>query len=285
MAAVGVLARLLSGASKAGKGVSVMGAPLRMAGSAPGLKQAATQVAKTAAPAAKAASGFKLPQPFRFAGQVLSNPAVQFGAAAASLTPAVMNMPYNMRKGILEAGPDSQGNFRPNIFEQAITGMDGDSFKSAYDQQNLKELLKDPTVRERMSLGVDAPGLGDDIASYMGSTNQAFQDALKSKKREETKQAGIDEFMSPMNQYLRGQQQVNLDREHNLRLREMENAVQIAGDKLDIQRLSLANAQNQNAANMELAKYKMMQDAENDRYRTTAGLIKGLSTLGAAFAL
>ena len=163
--------------------------------------------------------------------------------------------------------------------------MDGDQFKAKYDSQQLEKLLKDPTVRERMSLGVAAPGLGDDIASYMGSTNQEFQKLLKDQKREETRQAGIDEFMNPMNQFMRGERQSQLNREHNMRVRELEAGIELAEDKIDIQRLGLMNQQNQNQYNMELAKYQAGRQADNDRYRTTAGLIKGLSALGSAFVL
>ena len=84
---------------------------------------------------------------------------------------------------------------------------------------------------------------------------------------------------------LRGERQKDLNREHSMRVRELEAGVELAQDKLDIQRLGLMNQQNQNKYNMELAKYQASRQADNDRYRTTAGLIKGLSALGSAFVL
>ena len=82
-----------------------------------------------------------------------------------------------MKRDILSAGPQDGTKFTPNAFQRFVTGMDADDYKSAYDQNNLKERLKDPTVRERMSYGIKAPGLGDDIASYLGDTNKSFKSA------------------------------------------------------------------------------------------------------------
>ena len=120
------------------------------------VKQLGSAGLSKAAPAAAATKkgGFNL---LGGVFKAATSPVGQIGIAGATLAPFLMDLPYSTRKGILEAGPDSQGNFRPNIFQRAITGMDGDQFQSAYEQDNLEELLKDPTVRERMSLGIRTP--------------------------------------------------------------------------------------------------------------------------------
>ena len=180
------------------------------------------------------------------------------------------------------------GQYDVGILGNAYEALDSMGIGGGFfdmDQQGLDKFSVD-TNREAVKksdryLQAQAYGLegsefrpGDTVDSYAARTARGLRRAVQE-----------DDFQSPVNQQLRlDAQTARLD---SLGLRK---------DSLDMQRMgiegNLTNTRMQILQSGELEKARMFsydQDLaakrENDRYKTTAGLIGGLSALGAAFAL
>ena len=125
-------------------------------------------------------------------------------------------------------------------------------------------------------VGFRQPKPGESQASYDRAL--ATYRALPSTK-------GKQFMENPYQQYVMSQERLAQERLFNQDMRSLRNQEMSITGNLANQKLQLQLAGDANKERMYYHAQDLQQKRENDRYRTTAGLIQGLGALGAAFAL
>ena len=156
-------------------------------------------------------------------------------------------------------------------FDMSQTGLKG------YQSDARAETIRDTQLFGR------AQGLNiADAAPREGETLTVYEGRMQPLVRRAEEEAA---FRNPVNTEIRerGIRAENRDfslQEQNLGLQRMGIQGNIANTQMQIQAAADANKER-----MYYYSQDLQQKRENDRYKTTAGLIGGLSALGAAFAL
>lgn len=86
-------------------------------------------------------------------------------------------------------------------------------------------------------------------------------------------------------QRVEAMQQLELDRNFQMRVDQLNERIDARQGEQAITRMQLANVQDLNREKLDVYRQQMVQKSADDRYRTTAGLISGLGTLAASFAM
>ena len=86
-------------------------------------------------------------------------------------------------------------------------------------------------------------------------------------------------------QRLQAMQQQELDRNFQMRVDNLNERIDARVGDQAMTRLQLTNMQDLNREKLDVYRQQMAQKSENDRYRTTAGLISGIGALAASFAM
>ena len=209
------------------------------------------------------------------------NPFSLGGAAklATGLTAGgfLMGLPQAVEDNILSQGKTASGNFRTGPISSILDVLDGegDRFSQSALQGKADKLLSSSSLAStaRQS-GFRGPNAGE--------SKDAYQAAYDIYERDEKPRRA---FMDPTQQYIRSQDRARTDRQFSLDNRALDAQVMQIQGGLDNNALAMRIAQEGNKERMFYHSQDLAAKRENDRYKTTAGLIGGLSALGAAFAL
>ncbi len=226
-------------------------------------------IAKTAAGSKLAALAAGL-NPFSLGGAMK----LGTGLAAGGF---LMGLPQAVEDNILSQGKTASGNFRTGPISSILDVLDGEGDRfsqSALQRKADKTVAGSDTAIGAAELGFRAPKPGESQSGY---------DTAYATWKGKTK--GSRQFAEPMTQYLLSQDRARVDRQFSQDNRAMDlQQMQIQGG-LDNNALAMRIAQEGNKERMFYHSQDLAAKRENDRYKTTAGLIGGLSALGAAFAL
>jgi len=236
-----------------------------------GVGTAAALVGKTAAGAKLAGLGAALAglNPFSLGGAMK----LGTGLAAGGF---LMGLPQAVEDNIISQGKVN-GRFQTGPISSILDVLDGEGSRfsqSALQTKADKIVTGSDTAIGAAELGFRAPKPGESQSGY---------DTAYATWKGKTK--GSRAFAEPMTQYLLSQDRARVDRQFSQDNRAMDlQQMQIQGG-LDNNALAMRIAQEGNKERMFYHAQDLESKRENDRYRTTAGLIGGLSALGAAFAL
>ena len=204
------------------------------------------------------------------------------GGTAVTAIPGLMGLPRQIEKGILDNEPDADGEYNVNPLIRAIGGerFSQEALTAKGQKRTQKDLQRnDPAVAAREQLlGDDPIKLGETRNSYLTRTSEAAR-----RKKESNRTA---DFMSDPYQIQSTRiEQRDANRRHDEKMEALDiRRTGIEGD-IASNNLSLRIAQDANKERMFTYRQDLQAKRENDRYKTTAGLISGLGALGAAFAL
>ena len=206
--------------------------------------------------------------------------ALGVGTAATGAS-AVYGLPGMIERGILEDGINTTtGEYDVNPLVQLLGGdrFSQEQLKGKGQARDLRILKEDPLVRTRLGITGEAPVAGDTLEGYLSRTKGAAQ-TVERKDR-------LDDYASnPVIQQMNTEREIAANRLFSQDNRALDlQQLQIQGG-IDSNNLAMRIAQENNKERMHVYSQDLQQKRENDRYRTTAGLIGGLSALGAAFAL
>ena len=157
-----------------------------------------------------------------------------------------------------------------------IFDMDEEKLTKTRDKGRRKDIEGSNIYSQAISYGLTGsdPLPGETVEQYTARVARPLRQAVQ-----------MDSFNNPVNTELRLARQQAQDRDFSLR--EQNLGIQRMGVQGNIAntQLQILQAGETEKARMHAYSQDLQQKRENDRYRTTAGLIQGLGALGAAFAL
>ena len=225
--------------------------------------------------------------------------AVKLGSLGLA-TGAVMDAPGSVQKGILEGGVNpATDEYDVNFLQRMIGGnlVTQDALKSKQAAIDFKALLKDPEVAAASALpGVRAPNKGETKASYLSAVSDPVTQAKNKALSNNLQTNPLYQKMLSDERIQRARLAMESERDYNLRVDEQQGRFDLRRDELGLRRdqmegnldlgmFQLQSAQEAQKEKMYYYAQDLAQKRDNDRYRTTAGLIQGLASLGTAFAL
>ena len=217
------------------------------------------------------------------------------GAGAAGLGPG------STRETIINRDKLASGDYDIGPVGAIYEGIDtllGGNTAFDMDQSSLSGYERRGIVKdiEGSNAYSEAVGyLGADKAGILSSDKSPAAYAARLGSQVRSAKAA-EKFNDPTLTYLRQQTQLNRDRDYNLRLDTAKKDFQLAQERLSNQLMQIQGGIDNTAlqiqttadANKERMYYYAQDLAakrENDRYKTTMGLVSALGSLGAAFAL
>ena len=201
--------------------------------------------------------------------------ALGVGTAATGAS-AIYGLPGMIERGILEDSKNAEGGYDVNPLVQLLGGdrFSQEKLKAKGQQRDLVALKDKQPIQTRSALTGIEPVAGDTLAGYMARTKGAA-DKINQKDR-------LQDFATdPVIQQMKTEREIAANRLFSQDNRALDlQQLQIQGG-IDSNNLAMRIAQENNKERMHVYSQDLQQKRENDRYRTTAGLIGGLSALGA----
>lgn len=208
------------------------------------------------------------------------------GGSLVTGIPGLFGLPGMVEENIISQPKTSTGKFKTGIFSRTLDFLDGegDRFsqeglaktKSAVDFEKLKN---NTLVQERAGIvGIEPLESDKSATAFLARTKNAFD---KQRRKDESD----DYTESPAVQDAKSRLLIEDGRRYSLDNRALDVREDAILGQISSNDLATRLSHEANKERMFTYRQDLQTKRENDRYKTTAGLIGGLSALGAAFAL
>ena len=244
----------------------------------------------------KAAATKAAPQLTRFAaGPFMQNVlGIGLGTAGLGLAGAIPGYRDKVIEDMISKPPGTDGYDRGPFGINNLLMLPSREDLDAKRTDRLEDMFADQLSMMRRG------GLGDDANVNPNKTDK--QNRAKLDSFQTLALAGIQDqldeqkFLSPINQMIRANERLERDRRFRQDQQVLDQNFQMRVDELNarisrtegeqaLQKLQLLGVQDLNREKLDVYRQQMSQKSENDRYRTTAGLISGIGALAASFAM
>ena len=272
---------------------------LRLAGTQPGLFKFAQMLGGTAAKgAATKAATQAAPSLGRMAAQALLTPGgmVTAGLGGLGIASGIQGLRKAEQTRILDEGK-VDGKFDTGIYSAILGLNDPDRLNKLATNRQMKAFGDDQGIQALTSvldMAGDTYTLDPDKSvaanrAALAPLAKAAQIKLD-EEADDRKLYGKRESLERELARQENRRQDNLllykmNQDHQARMDNLSERIAAREGNQALQRLQLTGVQDLNREKMDIYRQQLEQKSADDRYRTTAGLISGLATLGSAFAL
>ena len=235
-----------------------------------------------------------VPLALRLAGQGILYGGTGLGLFAG--VDSLMNLPENRAKAAvqrrLDTDPDDFSEFDKsdlNIIDRILIGGDRENLDEKVKTKRQKQIKEQTSRNRNLLLQSGDPSLIASAAINRGETLADAEGRLAAlvPQAEAARASQIDSitFDTETAKDARGARDLQMQMLINSNERQIQETIDSRVGNQRLQEMQLLQMRENQADKMDLYRQQMTQKGETDRYRTTAGLIGGLSALGAAFAL
>ena len=209
---------------------------------------------------------------------------LRFAGPAIGLA-GLTTVPGMVEDNILSQPKNASGKFQTGIVSNVLDFLDGEGDR--FSQEGLArtksaadfiELKNNPLVQTRAGIVGKAPVEGDTAAGFLARTKDDFD-------KQRRKDAADDYTENPAVQDAKSRLLIEDGRRYSLENRALDAREDAILGQISSNDLAIRLSHDANKERMFTYRQDLETKRENDRYKTTTGLITALGALGAAFAL